>query len=172
MNPFTIIEIATREDGYHNFKTVRSSEEVPEGWARISDAYTSSPHFPYGTMQTEVYTEPVSQKTYPVVIAWSDIDPDAPPNPNEERIAALKEQLAATDYAVIKIAEGMATAEEYADVIAQRRAWRAEINELEKASLIQRYKSLYERGEISANDLADAVRNGILTLEQYEEITS
>lgn len=47
-----------------------------------------------------------------------------------ERIAWLKGQLSATDYAVIKIAEGAATPEEYADVIAQRRAWRAEINSL------------------------------------------
>lgn len=48
-----------------------------------------------------------------------------------ERIAWLKGQLSATDYAVIKIAEGAATPEEYADVIAQRQAWRAEINQLE-----------------------------------------
>ena len=49
----------------------------------------------------------------------------------EEQIVALKAQLAATDYTVIKIAEGAATAEEYADVIARRQAWRAEINKLE-----------------------------------------
>lgn len=46
-------------------------------------------------------------------------------------ISALKRQLAETDYAVIKIAEGAATADEYADVLAKRRAWRARINELE-----------------------------------------
>lgn len=49
-----------------------------------------------------------------------------------EQIAALKRQLAETDYAVIKIAEGAATVEDYADLIAQRQAWRAEINELEE----------------------------------------
>lgn len=48
-----------------------------------------------------------------------------------EQIAALKRQLAETDYAVIKIAEGAATAEEYAGLIAQRQTWRAEINDLE-----------------------------------------
>ena len=48
-----------------------------------------------------------------------------------QRIAWLKGQLSTTDYAVIKIAEGAATPEEYADVIARRQAWRAEINELE-----------------------------------------
>lgn len=46
------------------------------------------------------------------------------------RICALKEQLAATDYIACKIAEGAATAEEYAEQIAQRAVWRAEINRL------------------------------------------
>ena len=50
-----------------------------------------------------------------------------------ERIARLKQQLADTDYTVIKIAEGAAAPEEYADVIARRQAWRAEINGLEGA---------------------------------------
>lgn len=48
-----------------------------------------------------------------------------------QRIAWLKGQLSTTDYAVIKIAEGVATPEEYADMIAQRQAWREEINQLE-----------------------------------------
>ena len=47
------------------------------------------------------------------------------------RIEVLKAQLAETDYAVIKIAEGAATTADYADLIAQRQAWRAEINDLE-----------------------------------------
>lgn len=46
-------------------------------------------------------------------------------------ISDLKRQLAETDYVAIKIAEGAATAEEYADVLDLRRAWRARINELE-----------------------------------------
>jgi hypothetical protein len=57
------------------------------------------------------------------------------PEPTEEdikqaRIAELKQLLADTDYVVIKIAEGSATKEEYADVIEQRKDWRAEIREL------------------------------------------
>lgn len=61
-------------------------------------------------------------------------NPKPVPTPEEikqMRIAELKMFLADTDYAVIKIAEGAATKEEYADLIAQRQAWRAEINELE-----------------------------------------
>ena len=49
----------------------------------------------------------------------------------KQEIARLKKQLADTDYCVSKIAEGVATAEEYADVLTQRAEWRARINELE-----------------------------------------
>jgi hypothetical protein len=49
------------------------------------------------------------------------------------RIAELKRNLAETDYVAIKIAEGAATKEEYADVIAQREIWRVEIRALEEA---------------------------------------
>ena len=48
-----------------------------------------------------------------------------------QKITQLKRQLSLTDYAVIKIAEGAATKEEYAELIAQRRQWRQEINNLE-----------------------------------------
>lgn len=47
------------------------------------------------------------------------------------RITDLKSELVATDYVVIKIAEGVATPEEYAEIIAQRQQWRQEINALE-----------------------------------------
>lgn len=49
----------------------------------------------------------------------------------QREILVLKAQLRETDYAVIKIAEGAATAEEYSEVIARREIWRARINELE-----------------------------------------
>ena len=48
----------------------------------------------------------------------------------QERIKELKAMLRETDYAVIKIAEGAATVEEYAKLISDREAWRLEINEL------------------------------------------
>ena len=49
----------------------------------------------------------------------------------EEQIAELKQKLADTDYISCKIADGAATREEYADVLAQRQGWRNEINKLE-----------------------------------------
>ena len=49
----------------------------------------------------------------------------------ETQIAELKQKLADTDYISCKIADGAATREEYADVLAQRQGWRNEINKLE-----------------------------------------
>lgn len=48
-----------------------------------------------------------------------------------QEIAELKQYLADTDYVVIKIAEGVATAEEYAEVLQKRAEARTRINELE-----------------------------------------
>lgn len=50
----------------------------------------------------------------------------------KREIAQLKRKLAETDYCVIKIAEGVATSEEYAEVLVQRQQWRARINQLEQ----------------------------------------
>lgn len=47
-----------------------------------------------------------------------------------EQIAILKQQLADTDYKAIKFAEGMISAEDYAETKAQRQGWRDEINAL------------------------------------------
>ena len=50
----------------------------------------------------------------------------------EVRISEYKNYLRATDYLAIKFAEGVLTAEEYAETKALRESWRAEINRLEK----------------------------------------
>lgn len=54
---------------------------------------------------------------------------------DEDKIEELKQKLADTDYIACKIAEGVATAEEYAEMISQRQAWRNEINELERRNI-------------------------------------
>ena len=48
----------------------------------------------------------------------------------KSQINELKRNLLNTDYVVIKIAEQVATFEEYSDIIEQRKSWRKEINEL------------------------------------------
>ncbi len=93
-----------------------------------------------GFLREEVIIRPEAEPIDNVAkFAWADEDYETIQRyvviPEEERrakrIAQLKKQLFDTDYAVIKIAEGAATAEEYAEVIAQRQEWRAEINQLE-----------------------------------------
>ena len=48
-----------------------------------------------------------------------------------EEIRALKSLLSDTDYVGIKIGEGAATHEQYAEICNKRQAWRDRINELE-----------------------------------------
>ena len=48
-----------------------------------------------------------------------------------EEMAYLVGNLASTDYTVIKIAEGVASKEDYADVLKDRAEWRKRINEIE-----------------------------------------
>ncbi len=47
-------------------------------------------------------------------------------------IAACKQRLDESDYVIIKIAEGVATREQYADLLAERKALRELIAELEE----------------------------------------
>jgi hypothetical protein len=50
----------------------------------------------------------------------------------ESEIRACKQLLGNTDYVTLKIAEGAATTEEYAETLAKRAQWRVRINELEE----------------------------------------
>ena len=49
----------------------------------------------------------------------------------QREIGELKQKLRETDYRAIKFAEGMLSEDEYAEMKAQRQAWRDRINELE-----------------------------------------
>lgn len=49
-----------------------------------------------------------------------------------KQIYDLKQKLTQTDYKAIKYSEGLLTDKEYAEVKAQRQAWRDEINRLEE----------------------------------------
>lgn len=51
---------------------------------------------------------------------------------SKKKIAQLKEQLATSDYTVIKIAEGVADVSRYSEILSNRKKWREEINDLEK----------------------------------------
>lgn len=79
---------------------------------------TASPQFVDAYANSQGYTYEEIPEPEPTEDKWS-------------KIAELKQKLTDTDYIACKIAEGAATREEYADVIAQRQEWREEINRLE-----------------------------------------
>lgn len=56
--------------------------------------------------------------------------------PVELQVEELKQKLSDTDYIACKIAEGAATAQEYAEELKQRQIWREEINELERSKTL------------------------------------
>lgn len=51
---------------------------------------------------------------------------------NTFEISKLKAKLSATDYQALKYSEGFISEEDYAEIKAQRQAWRTRINELEE----------------------------------------
>lgn len=106
-------------DNINNVKAYGEFEDTPDNRALIASwGYTIVPDEYVRGYDGNFYTkgtEPVK----PAGIAAA------------EEIYELKNKLAASDYAITKIAEGSATVEEYADLIAQRKAWRARINDLE-----------------------------------------
>lgn len=69
---------------------------------------------------------------YEEVEVWHENTEEEIRNNKLIEIINLKISLNETDYVVIKIAEGAATREEYADVLAKRQTWRDEINRLEE----------------------------------------
>ena len=109
-------------------------ETPPEGYAVCPDEFLSVFYSASGfaniTVENDVVTAmEVNQEALDEYIA-SLPEPVVTP---EEEIAELKKKLAATDYQAIKYAEGFFTDEEYAEIRAQRQAWRDRINELEAA---------------------------------------
>lgn len=70
-----------------------------------------------------------NENGYPYASAYIPSDKEI----KQAKIMQLKDNLSSTDYVVIKINEGVATIDEYSDILAKRKLWRAEINKLEEA---------------------------------------
>ena len=123
-----IIEIAALENGAHNNQTINGSlSRIPEGWAVVPDTIEVPDTFPFVDIEVEGQT--VVSMTAGVV-----------PEPEEDvsaQIAELKEQLAATDYKIIKCSEyqlaGMELPYDIQALHEERQALRDAINELESA---------------------------------------
>ena len=131
-----IVYVKTGSSGV--ITAVNSSAFLPdtEGWTQIDEGAGDRYHHAQGNNFENGLIDENGCFNYNLVVGVvtertaAEKEADLIPIRNASRIAELKVLLAGTDYAVIKIAEGVATAEEYADVIAQRQAWRAELNSL------------------------------------------
>ena len=105
-------------------------QDIPESEVDLTkgNLYTKNIIRPNAEPIDDITKFAYTDEDYETVQVYERI-PDA--ELTQRRIEELKQYLSDTDYVVIKIAEGAATAEEYTDVIANRQAWRAEINQLQ-----------------------------------------
>lgn len=120
----TIIEIAPLENGAHRSQTW-TGNNIPEGYAIIPDDMEKPDTFPFVNIEVEDG----------IVTAMTAGEVPVYPDDHSDEIAALKAQLAAEDYKVIKCFEAQMCGEELpydiAELHATRNAIRAQINELQ-----------------------------------------
>ena len=93
---------------------------------KIGDKLTKE-NYPQGAIWCNKNGAMIDQDTWEI----KAIPAPSPEDSALQEINELKQKLAETDYCVIKIAEEVAEPSEYSDVLAQRKTWRARINELE-----------------------------------------
>lgn len=84
----------------------------------------------FGDIVPVAWTE-VDEETYMAAIRALGLDRTEEDTEREQRIAALKEQLAETDYKAIKFAEGWIDEVDYIPIKYERQRIRDEINRLE-----------------------------------------
>ena len=129
-----IIKINVNADGSRPALQTWGGKTLPDGYAICPDDfysvfYSTSPSgFVNVTVEGDTVTamEVNNEALEAYIASLAEISL----TPGEE-IAELKAKLDATDYQAIKYAEGILSDEEYAEMKAQRQAWRDRINELE-----------------------------------------
>ena len=107
------------------------------GWVEIDEGTGDRYHHAQGHYLDEPLTDENGIYNYLLIDGKPVMRSEEHKQPELDRInaaveiAQLKKLLADTDYIAAKLAEGVATPEEYAFRLAERQAWRARINELE-----------------------------------------
>ena len=107
------------------------------GWTEIAEGTGDRFHHAQVHFLTSGLWNEYGVSNYKLVDGKPVLRTDEEKQPEIDRIITLldikilKLKLAATDYIAAKLAEGVATTEEYAEELAQRAEWRARINELE-----------------------------------------
>lgn len=130
-NSLTILEIAAREDGGHGLQSQSGRTECwLEGWIAVPEALADT------VWACRGYCTPDIQDGVLVGVVPGEV-PAREPSAREQ-IAALKEQLAETDYQIIKSSEyrlaGLEAPYDIALLHAQRQELRDRINALEALS--------------------------------------
>ena len=129
-----IIKIKPNDNGSRPALQTWDRKSVPTGYAECPEEFykvyysTTPAGFVDITVEDNVVTSmKVNRDALEAYVANM---PKRVLTPKKE-IAELKKKLADTDYMAIKYAEGALTEKEYAEMKAQRQAWRDRINELE-----------------------------------------
>lgn len=135
-------KVYVQTDSNSHITAVNSSAFLanPTGWMQIDEGTGDKYHHAQGNYLDGGLTTPEGVYRYKLkdgkAFLRDDLDAAIAAikaaEDKQKQITDLKEKLTETDYAVIKIAEGAATKEEYAKIIASRAAWRAEINALQE----------------------------------------
>lgn len=102
---------------------IDDTEEAPEGYTVVDDKY----------IELLISGRPLLYKDGKVIVDTATELKNEETSKLEDEITFLKSTLSVTDYVIIKIAEGVATKEDYAEVLKKRAVWRNRINELEEA---------------------------------------
>lgn len=102
-------------------------DERPEAAIVLAEYPNGGKDIEYPIIQEEVL-EKEAWDEYEDILRFVEYSENEKVN---QRIIKLKAELIETDYVVIKIAEGVATKEEYVEVLERRAAARSEINMLE-----------------------------------------
>lgn len=107
------------------------------GWTEIDEGSTDKYHHAQGNYLDKPLVDENGIYNYLLIDGKPVLRPDEHKQPELDkinartRIAELKAELAATDYIAAKLAEEVATKEEYSTELLRRAEWRAEINRLE-----------------------------------------
>lgn len=135
-NTYTVY-VKTDENGVITAINSSAFLPAPSDWVKLDEGEGDRYHHAQNNYLPHGLTDERGLYNYALVggeITERSLEDKAPELARLEakaEIAELKASLAATDYIAAKLAEGAATREEYAEQIAQRAEWRAEINRLE-----------------------------------------
>lgn len=108
-------------------RVIRPNDEYCE--TLLADGYIEITEEQYASM--EIFTDYI-YKNGKIAIDTKEEERKAKDTELRAEYDNLALSLANTDYVVIKIAEGVATEKDYADVLKDRAEWRKRINEIEK----------------------------------------